>query len=158
MVACAYQDRIMGRSFINFNVHVIFHVKNNEYSIAEDDLSEVFRYMGGVIRSLDGYAFIVGGRPDHIHIFSSVPVSMSLSDFVGKIKSNTSRWIKTLNRQYRQFAWQEGYAAFSVSESAKDSVIQYIINQKLHHQKYSAKEEFIHFLEKHNIHEHGYKH
>lgn len=146
----------MGRSFINFNVHVIFHVKNNEYSIAEEDLSEVFRYIGGVIRSLDGYAFIVGGRPDHIHILSSVPIMMSLSDFVGKIKSNTSRWIKGLNNQYRQFAWQEGYAAFSVSESAKESVIHYIMNQKLHHQKYSAMEEFIHFLEKNNI--HGYNH
>ena len=119
--------------------------------MSENDLAEIFRYIGGIIRMLSGHAFVVGGRPDHIHILSSLPISMSLSDFVGKIKSNTSRWMKGLNPRYAKFAWQEGYGAFSVSESNKDEVIQYINNQKIHHLTTSAQDEFARFLVKNNV-------
>lgn len=119
--------------------------------MSEKDLPEIFRYIGGTIRSMSGYAFMVGGRPDHIHVLSSLPITMSLSDFVGKIKSNTSRWIKGLDCRYKDFAWQEGYGAFSVSESNKDDVIKYINSQKEHHVRYSAQDEFAAFLKKHQI-------
>ncbi len=115
----------------------------------EEDLPEIFQYIGGMIRVLDGYAFMVGGRPDHIHILTSLPTSLSVSDFVGKMKSNTSRWLKGLGSKYSTFSWQEGYGAFSVSESHREKVIRYILNQKQHHRNRSAHEEFFHFMEKH---------
>ena len=139
----------MGRSFANINIHIIFHVKSGGCEILEEDLPKIFQYIGGMIRVLDGYAFMVGGRTDHIHILASLPVSVSISDFVGKLKSNTSRWIKSLGSRYRAFAWQEGYGAFSVSESHRAKVTKYIINQKEHHQNRSAQEEYLHFIEKH---------
>ena len=64
----------------------------------ESDLARVFRYIGGLIHSLSGYAYIVGGRPDHIHILTTLPLTKSVSDFVREIKANTSRWIKELTR------------------------------------------------------------
>ena len=103
------------------------------------------------MRNLSGYAFMIGGRTDHIHILSSLPVTTSLSDFVSRIKSNTSRWLKGLGVQYQNFSWQEGYGAFSVSESNKDEVIKYIINQKQHHQRRSAHDEFVRFMEKNRV-------
>jgi hypothetical protein len=119
--------------------------------MAEDDLPEIFRYVGGTIRTLSGYAYMVGGSTDHLHIFTSLPVTSSLSDFVSRIKSNSSRWIKGLSARYKNFSWQEGYGAFSVSESNKDGVIKYILNQKIHHQRCSASDEFAQFLEKHKL-------
>ena len=141
----------MGRSYTNINVHIIFHIKSNGILMSEKDLPEIFRYIGGTIRSMSGYAFMVGGRPDHIQVLSSLPITISLSDFVGKIKSNTSRWIKGLDYRYKDFAWHEGYGAFSVSESNKDDVIKYINAQKEHHERHSAHDEFTAFLKRHQI-------
>ena len=141
----------MGRSYTNIIVHIIFHVKDTKSQMSEEDLSQIFQYMGGIIRSSSGYAYMIGGRPDHIHILSSLPVAMSLSDFVRSIKASTSKWIKTLDPGYKDFAWQEGYGAFSVSESNKHDVIDYIKNQKEHHQMRSSHDEFILFLEKNGL-------
>ena len=124
--------------------------KNTSTPIAENDLPEVFRYIGGVIRSSTGISYMVGGMPDHIHVLTSLPHTICLSDFVRTIKANTSRWIKGLNSLYKDFSWQAGYGAFSVSESCKETVTRYIVNQKEHHQKVSAHDEFLHFLEKIN--------
>ena len=141
----------MGNSYININVHLIFHTKSNGCIIREDDLPRVFSYIGGLIRSLSGYAYMVGGRPDHIHILTTLPVSSRMSDFVRDIKSNTSKWIKGIDLYYKDFSWQEGYGAFSVSESNKDAVINYIANQEEHHRTRSAQEEFCNFLKKHGV-------
>ena len=117
----------------------------------ESDLPEIFRYIGGVIRSSSGIPYVVGGRPDHILILTSLPHTISLSDFVRTIKANSSRWIKGINPRYKNFSWQAGYGAFSVSESNKGSVSSYILNQKEHHKKVSAYDEFTLFLEKNGL-------
>ncbi|MBO5684226.1 MAG: transposase, partial [Akkermansia sp.] len=117
----------------------------------EDDLPQIFRYIGGIIRSASGFSYTIGGRPDHIHILTTLPISMTVPDFVRTIKASSSKWIKQLAPEYKDFSWQEGYGAFSVSESVKHNVVDYISNQKHHHQHRSAYCEFIHFLEKNGI-------
>ncbi|MBE6435790.1 MAG: transposase [Akkermansiaceae bacterium] len=138
----------MGRSYTKIIIHIIFHVKDETESIIEHDLTKVYNYICGVIRNFSGYVYAIGGRPDHIHILAAPPVSMSLSDFVRTIKANTSKWIKTLHKQYASFSWQEGYGAFSVSKSNTKAVIRYIRNQKIHHHTKSAQEEFMQILER----------
>lgn len=117
----------------------------------EGDLSRIFHYIGGVIRAMLGCAFMVGGRPDHIHILTTLPNGMSLADFVRNVKSNTTKWMKTINPDYRDFAWQEGYGAFSVSESNKSAVIEYRERQQEHHCRHTARMEFCNFLKKHGF-------
>ena len=117
----------------------------------EEDLSQIYCYIGGIIRSLSGFTYTIGGRPDHIHILASLPASMALSDYVRTIKANSSKWMKSLGTEYDNFSWQEGYGAFSVSESMKDAVIDYIKHQKEHHQCRSANDEFAHFLERNGL-------
>jgi hypothetical protein len=68
-----------------------------------------------------------------------------------KLKSNSSKWIKTKGEQYSQFYWQDGYGAFSVNPSQVDIVINYIANQKTHHQKKTFKSEFRVFLNKYKV-------
>ena len=141
----------MSHSFTNINLHVIFHVKHTGCKIKEEDLPRLFHYIGGTIRAMSGYAHMVGGRPDHLHVLTSLPLQMSLADFVRSIKANASRWMKDVDSCYQHFAWQEGYGAFSVSESNKDAVIRYILNQEYHHQHQTAVEEFQCFLRKNGI-------
>ena len=141
----------MSKAYTNIKIHLIFHIKNTLSLIKEEDLPRIFHYIGGIIRSKSGVAYMVGGRPDHIHILTSLPVEMGLSSFVGCIKANSSRWIKELDQSYEKFAWQSGYGAFSVSESCKDSVIKYISNQKQQHSKISMQDEFLQFLQKNGV-------
>ena len=67
----------------------------------EADLPKIFSYIGGIIRSVSGFAYTIGGRPDHIHILADIPSTTSLSDFVRTIKANTSKWVKTLDAEYK---------------------------------------------------------
>ena len=141
----------MGNSFANIYVHLIFHTKTGGCTIKDDDLPRIFRYIGGVIRGMSGHAFAVGGRPDHIHILTLLPVTIGLADFVRDIKSNTTKWVKNIDPTYKGFAWQEGYGAFSVSESNKEAVIRYIERQKEHHEAHSMQDEYCSFLKKHGV-------
>ena len=141
----------MASTLVKINVHIVFHVKSTGKSIREEDLERVFSYIGGTIRSLDGAPIQIGGMPDHIHILTSLPKTMSLADFVRTIKSKSSKWIKALDESYQSFAWQEGYGAFSVSSSLLNKTIKYIQGQEEHHRKRTFIEEYKLFLEAYGI-------
>ena len=137
----------MGNSLVKIDVHLIFHIKSTGIKMRECDLNEIFAYVGGIIKGVNGLPIEIGGRPDHIHILASLPKTMSLSEFVRVIKSNSSKWIKGLDESYKLFEWQEGYGAFSISPSLLDKTIQYIRMQEVHHKKRNTKEEFKLFLD-----------
>ena len=90
----------MASSLVKIDIHLIFHVKTTSVNIKEDDLNRVFAYIGGIIKTIEGIPFCVGGRPDHIHILASLPKSMAIVDFVRTIKINCSKWIKTVDEKY----------------------------------------------------------
>lgn len=141
----------MSQSLAQVYVHIIFSTKERCSLIDKDIEPELFAYMGDTINRCEGVPFLINGAADHVHILSSLPRTISLSKYIEEIKRNSSRWIKTKNSRYYKFAWQNGYGAFSVSSSKKDSVLHYIAGQKEHHKKATFKEEFIAFLEKYNI-------
>ena len=141
----------MASTLVKIDVHLIFHIKNSGTEMREDDLPRIFAYIGGIIKGIGGLPIEIGGRPDHIHILSSLPKSMSLSEFVRNVKADSSKWMKSLNGYYEQFAWQEGYGAFSVSPSLIDNTINYIRNQAEHHKKRSFQDEYRLFLEAYGI-------
>jgi putative transposase len=51
----------------------------------------------------------------------------------------------------RNFGWQDGYAAFTVSKSNIPEVITYIQNQRDHHRKKTFQEEYLEFLRENGI-------
>jgi len=92
-----------------------------------------------------------GGMPDHVHLYASLPSTITIADFVSVVKSNSSRWVHESLPKRPAFAWQEGYDGFSVSKSEEAKVISYIRNQEHHHAKRNFKDEFLEFLEKYKI-------
>lgn len=116
-----------------------------------EDLSRVHDYIGGIIKRLNASVIAIGGVENHVHILSSLPKTMALSDYVRTIKAESSRWIKGLDTCYRFFAWQEGYGAFSVSATKIDTVKNYIHNQDVHHRQVTFKEEYVQFLKAYDI-------
>ena len=141
----------MASSLVKIDIHLIFHVKSNGVTMRSDDLPRVFQYIGGVIRGLDAIPIEVGGMPDHVHILTTLPKSKALTDFVRDLKSNSSKWMKTLDSRYKQFAWQDGYGAFSVSPTLIDKTVNYIRGQEEHHKQRTFKDEYKLFLEHYGI-------
>ena len=141
----------MASSIAKIDIHLIFHVKTTGVNMRGEDLPRIFQYIGGIIKGMDGIPIEIGGVCDHIHILTSLPKNISLTDFIKVIKTNSSKWIKQLDRCYMHFAWQDGYGAFSVSPSLLDKTIQYIRNQEEHHRKRSFHDEYKLFLEAYGI-------
>ncbi len=141
----------MAQSLSQLYTHTVFSTKNHSPFIKPVIETELYAYIGGTIKAIGGIPFMINGMDDHVHIFSTLPRTVALSKFVEDIKRSSSRWIKTKGVAYQHFAWQNGYAGFSVSSSQKDSVVRYIANQKEHHKTLSFKEEVIRFLQEYNI-------
>lgn len=130
----------MANTFVQNYMHITFHVKEDRY-IDTNDIPRLCDYIGGITRNLGGTLLVGGGTHDHIHLLASVPKNISLSEYLMKIKANSSRWLKTIGDQYRAFTWQDGYGAFSVSASRINAVKGYIANQGEHHRRKTYAEE-----------------
>ena len=141
----------MANTYTKLNIHIVFHVKSTGICIKKTDLPQVFAYLGGIIRNVGGYPVTVGGIENHIHILAAMPKTMSVSEFVQKIKANSSKWLKTLDEYYESFAWQEGYGAFCVSPSLLKKTIQYIETQEEHHHAESTLDEYKNLLKTNEI-------
>ena len=141
----------MANTYTKLNIHIVFHVKSTGITIRKEDLGLVFAYIGGIIQNVGAYPITVGGITNHIHILATMPKTMSVSEFVQKIKANSSKWIKTIDDYYETFAWQEGYGAFCVSPTLLKKTIRYIETQEQHHHKVSVRDEFIQFLKENGI-------
>ena|ERR1035437_4583447 len=141
----------MAHTFTSMLVHIIFSTKERTPLITPDIGERLFPYMGGIIRDLGGTALLINGPEDYVHILSSLPATVALSQFMKDLKGSSSGWANDNQLCRDKFGWQTGYAAFSVSKSASDSVKKYIANQQEHHRRVTFKEEYIAFLERHEI-------
>ena len=142
----------MANTFVKNDIHIIFHTKAQTTDIVDNDLARLHQYIGGIVKGMGSTLIEVGGMPDHVHLLCSLPKTMAIADFVRTIKTESSRWIKALNpHYYGAFAWQEGYAAYSVSTSVLPKVIQYIRNQQEHHKVRTFMDEYKAFLKANGI-------
>ena len=113
-------------------VHCVFSTKERANLIP--DPVEMCRYLTGVARAKNITLLAAGGTANHIHLLIHVPPSMPLAKAIQELKGNSSRW---LHERRMKFEWQEGYGAFSVSQSQKHIVAEYIAHQAEHHRKWS---------------------
>ena len=141
----------MSQSLSKMYVHAIFHVKNNECLLRQEDEKELYAYMGGLIKLSHSIPVIMNGTDNHVHVLCIMSKNISLSHLLEEIKTNSSRWIKTLGPHYREFAWQGGYAGYSVSHSRVEAVRIYIENQKEHHKMQTFQDEYIQFLKENDV-------
>src|SRR5438046_10762522 len=114
-------------SLVTNRVHVIFSTKDRQNLIPEDAQSRLWAFMGGIARQNEFVALAIGGIANHAHTLIAIPPKMPLAKAVQLIKGGSSKWCN--QNLSGRFAWQEGYAAFSVSTSHKQAVIEYIRNQ-----------------------------
>lgn len=130
---------------------MVFHVKTTSPLILEANLEYVHCYIGQLTNIAGCQVLRVGGVEDHVHIVCQLGREQTVAKLVEEIKRNSSRWIKTLSPHYRCFAWQSGYAVFSVSQSGLEKTIAYVKNQKEHHTKLTFQEEYLAFLKLYHV-------
>jgi REP element-mobilizing transposase RayT len=136
----------MPHALVNNRVHVIFSTKHREDLIPEDAQPRLWAFIGGIARNNGFTALAVGGTGNHAHALLALPATVPLAKAVQLIKGGSSKWCN--ENLSRHFAWQEGYAAFSVSPSQKQAVIHYIANQPGHHSKHTFEQELKEILVK----------
>jgi putative transposase len=141
----------MAETFTNLIYHIIFSTKNRQPLITEAHQSRLFDYIGGTIRELGGIALAINGTEDHVHLLAKLRPDRALSDVLRDLKANASGWMHDVFPDMKDFSWQRGYGAFTVSRSNVEKVQDYIARQKEHHQKKSFRDEFIEFLEVNDI-------
>ena len=136
----------MGSTFFSLHYHVVFSTKERRPLIRSEWRPRLHSYLGGIIRRMNGVAEIVGGVDDHVHLMASLRPVYCLADVMRDLKKDSTNWVK--DNLDRRFAWQEGYAAFTVSPSATDAVRNYIGRQESHHRKHSFVDELKELLGK----------
>lgn len=138
----------MSHSYAQNVIHIVFSTKQRQKSIDTAFQPELWAYTAGICKKEGLFVHAMDGMEDHIHLLLQLPPTLSLSKAVNAIKTNSSRWA---NQKDHELAWQEGYAAFSVSASLVPAVAHYIRNQKQHHKKMSFDQEFLALLKKHRM-------
>ena len=141
----------MAGTFSQIYVQVVFAVRERQNFIKPSFEEEVYKYISGIITGKEQKSLAVNGMPDHVHVLVGLKPSMRISDLVRDIKNNSSNFINDNAWLKNHFSWQEGYGAFSYSESQFGKVIDYIKNQKQHHQKRTFRQEYLGFLKKFNV-------
>ncbi len=141
----------MANPYTQLNIHGIYAVKGRENIIINKFRDDLYRYTSGILKKSSAFPLAVGGWKDHVHVFFELPAAQALSDIMGSVKRNSSKWINENKFLPGKFHWQDGYAAFSYARSQRDRVIKYIINQEAHHRVMTFKEEYFGFLKKFGI-------
>ena len=141
----------MAQSLCKIYLHLVFHIKTTSPKIDEIHWERLHSYIGQLVNTTGCRVIRVGGVSDHIHIICLLSRDITVSHLIEEIKRNSSRWLKSLDERYHSFAWQAGYAAFSVSQSVVDKTIEYVSHQKQHHQKTTFQEEYLNFLKLYQI-------
>ena len=126
--------------------HIVLRTHRSIPAIVEEHERELYSYMLGFINNIGGRLYRIGGMPDHVHLFVSLPATLAMSKFVQEIKVSTSKWLKA-NPHFPLFdGWSKEYAGFSYSLRDRDKIVRYIAKQKEHHRSKVFAEEYREFL------------
>lgn len=132
----------MANTYTQIHLHVIFATKFRDASISFFWENRLYEYITAIIQNSGHKVLIINGMPDHVHILLGLRPNQALSELIQNVKASSSKWINENRFCSSKFAWQEGFSAFSFTKSHIPKVIEYIKNQKAHHQSTSFLEEY----------------
>ena len=141
----------MPGTFSQIYIHIVFAVKGRENLISKEWSVKLYKYIAGIINGKGQKSIIINGMADHIHAFVGLKPSMAISDLVRDIKNNSTNFINKNHFVRGRFFWQEGFGAFSYSQSQIQNVYEYIKEQENHHKTNTFREEYLSLLKKFEI-------
>ena len=147
----AIKIAVIANTYSALYFHIIFSTKNRKLWLKPDIEKRVWEILGGIAREHRMTPIQIGGFDDHIHALVSLPPTLSVSKAVQYLKALSSKWTHETLPGFKRFAWQDGYAAFTVSKSQLSAVTAYIRRQRTHHAQIGFQEEFRAALRKHEV-------
>ena len=141
----------MPHTYTYLVTHIVFSTKDRLPMITSDMKPRLWAYMNGIISNIGGKAVAINGMADHVHLLVLLPPTIGIAEALRALKANSSKWIHENWQEQSKFAWQSGYAAFSVSRSNIEDIVRYIDNQEEHHRKLSYQDELLALLNKHGV-------
>jgi putative transposase len=127
-------------------IYCVFSTKDRQNLIRNSE--ELWRYVAATAHAENIHVVAAGGTANHLHLLILLPQTITLATAMQELKANSSRWLRETSRK---FQWQEGYGAFSVSQSQRQAVTEYIANQAEHRHKLNFEDEFIALLKKSGV-------
>jgi REP element-mobilizing transposase RayT len=141
----------MPQSLSSVLIHLVFSTKHREPFITPLIEHELHPYVASIFRALKSPTLAIDGTADHLHILFSLARIVTIADLVEEVKTESSKWIKTKGREFRNFHWQKGYGAFSIGQSNVTALKRYIHRQKQHHARITFQDEYRKFLRAYGI-------
>lgn len=141
----------MSQSLVKNLVHLVYSTKHRELLIPKEHQAALFAYQAGIFKAWESPALVIGGVEDHVHALIALSKNQPLKKIVEEVKKGSSKWMKSDGPRIPQFSWQNGYAAFSVSQSNVEAVQKYIAGQEEHHRKVTFQDELRALFKRHQI-------
>ena len=133
-------------SYTQTSYHIILRTHNSSPTITVEFERELYAYIYGFVKNVNVQLYRIGGMPDHLHLFVSLPATLAMSKFVQELKVSTSKWLKA-NPHFPLFTgWSKEFAGFSYNLRDKEMIVRYIAKQKEHHKRSTFAEEYRQFL------------
>ena len=140
----------MPNTYSSLHYHIVFSTKNRTPWISREWRPRLFEYLGGTLRGLGAHSHEVGGVADHVHLVVSLKPTHMIAKVLQELKKASSVWIHE-EACVPDFAWQDGYAAFTVSASVLPEVLAYVHGQEEHHRRRTFREELEIMLKKSGV-------
>jgi REP element-mobilizing transposase RayT len=141
----------MSQSLVKNTVHLVFSTKDRQMFLRDKEREELHSYITGILKNRKSPLIEINSVGDHVHILYTQSKNVALAKVVDQVKALSSGWLKEQYRAYREFAWQAGYGAFSVSDSHVEAVRKYIRGQEEHHGQEDFQVEFRRFCKKNGV-------
>lgn len=141
----------MADPYLSLRAHLVWATKHRKPWLDPEWRPKLFAYTAGAVASKQGKLLAAGGSRDHIHLYLEFPSTVAVADLVSALKANMSRWIHDRFPHRRDFRWQHGYGAFSVTSADDGRLKAYIRNQDLHHRDQGFAGEYVTLLDQHGL-------
>ena len=141
----------MAHTYARLLLHLVFSTKGRRPLLDGALLERLVPYLGGVAKGVGASMLAANGAADHLHVLAGLPTSLAVADLARALKGGSSRWVHEIWPERRAFGWQEGYSAFSVSNSACANVEAYIARQQEHHRRSTFEDELRELLRLHGV-------
>ena len=142
----------MSQTLSNVLIHFVYSTKHRQTWLKDKHVrDEMYAIMGKILQDFDCHPILINGVEDHVHVLCDFTRNYTIKKVVSELKTGPSKWIKTQGAAYQDFQWQNGYGAFSVSQSQVDRVVEYIQTQAEHHREVTFQDEFLGLLRRHEL-------
>ena len=141
----------MPQSLACLFIHLVFSTKHRAPMIRDETRDALHGYLAGTLKKLSCEAALINSVEDHVHVLFQLGRTCALSHVVQELKGSSSKWMKSNNKGLSDFAWQAGYAAFSVSARDWRRAYEYIAKQQEHHQIRTFQDELRDLLRRSGV-------